>query len=280
MSLVSYVGQESSTALCIAAGFSSSMAKTGTPSHIGIRVATAGYAPRRWRAARAPRGKQFTELREPRMFTSLRVKSKSVQRDVIPSASPTMTTRATRRDQIDGGLDGLRRCRSASMTTSAPSLLVWLSTVASSLSSACMVSAPEFAGEGEAIVVDVSDDHARAALFGDFENGEADGPGAKNEAIFAGLHVAAPAGMDADGQRLGEGSGHGVESCRDAVNVLFRRQTKFREAARPVQSDQAEIHAAVRFAVPAGIAAPATDDRFDDDKIAALDTVSPRRQLR
>src|SRR5881628_1907056 len=81
----------------------------------------------------------------------------------------------------------------------------------------------ELARESQPFLVDVGYDDARAALFGDFENRQPDRSGAEHQAILALSHLAASAGMNPDGQRLGEGGSDGVESRGHSVNIRLRR---------------------------------------------------------
>jgi hypothetical protein len=53
------------------------------------------------------------------------------------------------------------------------------------------------------------------------------------------------------------------------VNILLRRQAKFRVAAWAVQANQAKVHAAIGLAVAARVAMSAADHRFDDHQVVA-----------
>ena len=73
---------------------------------------------------------------------------------------------------------------------------------------------------------------------------------------------AAPAGLNADRDRLGERGLEIRDACRDRdAGCAAGAATRLREAAVAMDADDAEIGAAVALADPAGIAAAAADER-------------------
>src|SRR6185437_11490041 len=90
-------------------------------------------------------------------------------------------------------------------------------------------------------------------------------PGAEDQHGIVGSHLAAPAALHADGDRLGEARLVGAYAVGNGEQLVDRRHHIIGKAAILVRPDDPQIGAAVRLADAARIAVATAEERLNHD---------------